>query len=345
MPWKISLLQQLFDIPKVKNQVEPLFIIAAPRSGTTWISKMLNAHPSIYCTENRLFGNYADFVQDDGATEPRLRVTLDKYVNSITLHTNHEDLGLSRDHLRVELTSAFIDSLWKVYRSRAKGRQIIDKITPYINTADQVKSQIKRYFPKAKIVYLVRDGRDVCTSGVFHWLKKRPANQKYSDFENQRRQYFLEHSKSTQPLSRFFTDSEIEEWAKTWAQPLEEFYINHDHNVHLIRFEQMLLNTESVLENVLKFMKLKHNSQTIEKCVKAGNFKEMSGGRQLGESKPGDHVRKGTSGDWKNYFTKQDGQLFNEIAGKYLLELGYEEDKNWFDTLPENLNSRQTILP
>ena len=62
------------------------FIIAAPRSGTTWLSRMLNAHPEVYCVERRLFGEYADFVHDRGKDQPRLRVTLDKYVSSQLMH-------------------------------------------------------------------------------------------------------------------------------------------------------------------------------------------------------------------------------------------------------------------
>ena len=58
------------------NKSHSNFIIASPRSGTTWMSKMLNAHPNIFCVERRLFGDYADLVLDEGANKPRLRVTL-----------------------------------------------------------------------------------------------------------------------------------------------------------------------------------------------------------------------------------------------------------------------------
>ena len=63
----------------------------------------------------------------------------------------------------------------------------------------------------------------------------------------------------------------------------------------------------------------------------------MSGGRQKGEAEPTAHVRKGIVGDWRNYFTKRDGELFHEIAGKTLIEMGYEQDSTWIDSLPEKL--------
>ena len=36
------------------------------------LQRLLNAHPEVCCVERRLFGEYADFVQDDGQDEPRL---------------------------------------------------------------------------------------------------------------------------------------------------------------------------------------------------------------------------------------------------------------------------------
>ena len=83
------------------------FIIAAPRSGTTWMSKMLNAHPRVFCVERRLFGNYADFILDQGNDEPRLRVTLDKYLRSMLLHH-----GFSKS-VKNKLMQSFLTQLLK----------------------------------------------------------------------------------------------------------------------------------------------------------------------------------------------------------------------------------------
>ena len=47
--------------------------------------------------------------------------------------------------------------------------------------------------------------------------------------------------------------------------------------------------------------------------------------------------RKGIVGDWKNYFTRRDGQLFQQIAGDQLCALGYVQDESWIDLLPEQL--------
>ncbi len=39
--------------------------------------------------------------------------------------------------------------------------------------------------------------------------------------------------------------------------------------------------------------------------------------------------RKGMIGDWENHFTKQHKQIFKEIAGQQLIDLGYEQGVDW----------------
>ena len=81
------------------------FMISAPRSGTTWLKQALNSHPEIYCTENRFFGGYSDFVIGDKASTPRMRITLDKYVDSFLLHYNWEQLNISKEMTRLNVRS------------------------------------------------------------------------------------------------------------------------------------------------------------------------------------------------------------------------------------------------
>jgi hypothetical protein len=179
---------------------------------------------------------------------------------------------------------------------------------------------------------LVRDGRDVLTSGVFHWFNKQPANVALTDFEIQRREAFL--GKTVEKPERFFQDKEIQQWVNEWQQPLLTIEkAKQNHNVKIISYENMLQNTQEVLTECLSFLSAKTTQKELDYCIEAGNFNKMSKGRKQGEAKHNAHVRKGVSGDWENYFTYEDGKLFNEIAGDTLIKFGYEENENWFERL------------
>ncbi|MFT4800726.1 sulfotransferase domain-containing protein [Patiriisocius sp. Uisw_047] len=309
-----------------RNKTTSNFIIAAPRSGTTWMSKMLNAHSEVSCVERRAFGNYADFVLDTGNANPRLRVTLDRYIQSLLLHH-----GIPRNK-KDAITKAVLSTLVKEEKELLGKKIVVDKITPYVNTADVVINEINKHFPKSKILYLARDGRDVLTSGVFHWFNKQQSTEELNDFEKERRQLFL--SNPDAKLPRFFQDKEIEQWANEWAQPLATINeAKKHHTIKVVHYEDMLVDTGKVLEECLAFFGGSVSKSKILQCLDSGSFKAMSKGREKGQAMQNAHIRKGISGDWKNYFTKKDGKLFHEIAGETLMKYGYITDGLWFKNL------------
>src|SRR5262245_46838422 len=118
------------------NDSRVAFIIAAPRSGTTWLKEALNAHPDTLGVERRLFGMYCDIVQDAGGAMPRVRITLDRYVDSVA-----GALGVSPRELRVkDLRSEMLRETAQAqdeFLLRNSGRMmLIEKLTPYSGTAD-----------------------------------------------------------------------------------------------------------------------------------------------------------------------------------------------------------------
>ncbi len=313
------------------------FVLAGPRSGTTWLSKALNAHPQIHCTERRLFGEHADFVDDEGSRAPRLRITLDKYVSATLLHQN---LPAASGNA---LIRSFVKEVQALEVQHSGKRILVDKITPYVGTSDHVARQIREFFPRAAIVYLLRDGRDVATSGVFHWFNKQPDGAPVGDFKEKRKRFFLGID-AARPLARFFTDDEIEEWAQTWAEPLRTMpAMREKHRVMCIRYEDMIEDMSSVLSSLFRFCHANPSQTLIAECIEASSFKTMSQGRQRGENSPGSHIRKGVVGDWKNYFTRRDGRVFHELAGDQLLSFGYETEARWFEPLPDKLSLMRNV--
>jgi hypothetical protein len=327
MDWFKKQLNNFFS--KTRAQTH-LFILSAPRSGSTWLQTALNNHPEIVCTENRFFGGFCE-VWPDGNGKSSPRITLDRYVDVLSSYFNHEALGLSRESLRKELLQRYIDLNINL-ALRSSGKVIFaDKITPYHDTSEKVLNSIYHYFPEAKVVQLVRDGRDVATSGVFDWLEKNGHGKPRYD-------YFVQDEISSK-LERFFDDEALHEWAKYWFQPIEAFQ-KHSGQFLTIKYEDMKTNQQNVLGEILHYTNAKSSTQLIDICIEKSSFIKMSGGRKAGEGQATAKVRRGVVGDWKNYFTRRDGELFNTLAGQHLLTLGYETDPKWYENLPESLSIR-----
>ena len=321
-----------------KKKKGRIFIIASPRSGTTWLNTALNIHPEIYATENRLFGNYTDFVLDNnGKSAPRLRVTLDKYVKSILLHYNTRDLKGKK--LDEKLTRKLLEAIHEFNIVYSNKKIIIDKITPYVGTAQFVLNQITKYFPNSKIIYLIRDGRDVLTSGVFHWFDKKLIDAPLN-LEKKIRKEIILLGKKSELLNRFFFDSEIEEWGKIWAEPIATINkAKRVHKIHIIKYEEMLSKQKNVLDGIFKFLNVKSSTKIISNCVNESTFKKMKSSSPLqNQFNATAHIRKGIHGDWVNYFTKKDGELFLKYTGSTLIKNGYEKNDNWVVNLPDTIN-------
>jgi len=324
----------------VNQPSPPVFVITSPRSGTTWLLRALNTHPEIFATELRAFGEYVDMVQDAGAAAPRLRITLDRYVDALLTSHQWEPLGGSRAVVRDDLVRTIYRSLRDHALSRANRRVFLDKLTPYFGTATTAVDAIARLFPQAKVILLVRDGRDVAVSGVMHWLTKDRADRRPTPHQVERRASVLQQ---TRTMTRFFSDDEVTEWALTWRQPIDAVMAHNDTiDCLVVRYESMLTHLDHELRRLFAFLEVGIPDGIVEACVAGSTFEVMSGGRRRGDDLPGAHVRKGVVGDWHQYFTHRDAALFNELAGDVLIDWGYEPDDTWAAQPPQACRSTDT---
>ena len=316
--------------------MNPVFVLAAPRSGTTWLVQALNAHPEVYATELRAFGEYVDVVHDQGAHKPRLRITLDEYVNALLQPHQWAPLGSSREVVRDEILFELYGTIQRQALRRTAKRVFVDKLTPYLGTSDLAVSTIARLYPNAKVIRLTRDGRDVAVSGVMHWLTKSIAGQALSVEQRMRRAFFLDGGQEAPP--RFFTDTELTDWASHWRQPMDALDTHGgSFNLFDVRYEAMSANAACELTRMLHFLEVSTDSAVVQQCVSASTFEVMSGGRGRGEDAPGQHVRKGIVGDWRRLFTTADATLFDRVAGARLIECAYEADSDWVAQAPGQL--------
>lgn len=300
------------------------FVISAPRSGSTWLTTALNQHPEIFATEHRLFGDFCEVWQNnDGSTAPR--ITFDSYAKAFSVHYFHDELGLDREQFLEGFQKSFVNYLVSFATRQSGKRIVIDKITPYPGTASFVVQQIRKLFPDSKIIQLVRDGRDVLTSGTYDWLLKDAAG-------TDRHKFFVEKAAGFK-LDRFFDDGVIEKWAGNWRETIDSF--DGQSADARVTYEAMKQDLAKELAAILKLVGADENK--LGDVAEKVTFEKMSGRKAGDGSMPTAKARKGIVGDWKNHFTITDAKLFDSICGKQLIESGYEKNRKWIDELPESL--------
>jgi hypothetical protein len=149
------------EVKIVSQEESPIIVFGAPRSGTTYVNRILNEHPEIFIThETRLFAwvhqSLNILPQDD-------QVVL-----------NHRDTFI--EHLR-SVYPNLIRDFYKTLQPHA--RYWGDKNPHY---ADQLNrgclETIIALFPEARFIHVIRDGRDVVSSLIRKgWVDFDSAHQ------------------------------------------------------------------------------------------------------------------------------------------------------------------------
>jgi hypothetical protein len=136
-----------------------LFIVGCPRSGTTLLRRMIDAHEDIAVTrETHWIPDVYRQAQDAGhaATAALL-----------TAHPKFATLGIDRDEVDrvVEASRTYaevVSQLFDRYAASKAKPLAADKTPGYVRELPL----LHELFPAARFVHLVRDGRDVCLSAL-----------------------------------------------------------------------------------------------------------------------------------------------------------------------------------
>lgn len=301
------------------------FVFSAPRSGSTWLAKALNHHPEVFATEHRLFGDFCEiWPNNDGTQSPR--ITFDAYAKALGVHYLFEDMGMNRADFLDAFQRSYVNFLGSFATRRTGKSVVVDKVTPYLGTCQLALDRVRDLLPDSKIMLLMRDGRDVLTSGTFDWLQREPK-------DSVRYRYFVSHEHVEQP-TRFFDDDVIKQWAEHWREVAQ--CVSQVDNCGVLYYEKMKQDHASHLQELFQMLDVNSELVIAKQCAEATTF-EKTTGRSAGDQRHNAKARKGISGDWKNFFTRTDGELFRQIAGEQLIEFGYEKDHQWVEQLPDEL--------
>lgn len=107
-------------------------------------------------------------------------------------------------------------------------------------------------------------------------------------------------------------------------------------DITCLRYEDLLADPKKEMRRVFDGLDLGVSNGLLHAVVQRNRFERMTVGRKFWQSarRPGQedtasHFRKGITGDWQNFFTEAHRQRFKELAGDWLVEMGYETDNDW----------------
>jgi len=300
---------------------DKFFILGHARSGTTLLMRLVRLHPEVHCNYQAHF-----FTR-----KPLLKSLVDsaEIEEWLTRKSNRWNYGRDLSPLVLRASADFI-----LERDAAReGKMIVGDKSPSSVIHGQVLRDMHSLYPDAKIVNIVRDGRDVLISERF---RNFVEESKFLTAEDKRIVEDLRKDQTpfTNGSRSIFTETFIRAIASRWVNDLAESDAEaqklYGRQYHSLRYEDLLEAPFAEMTRLWKFLGVKRISKTLEKAIKA----EMSSNpdeQWQAERNEGiaSFLPKGQAGNWQRLFTEKDKSVFKEVAGETLVGRGYEKDLNW----------------
>jgi Sulfotransferase family len=271
--------------------IQPVFVVGVPRSGTTWIQRMLAMHPEAWALlETYMFSR---------------RSGLGALLDSAPPPPDDGDVelpppGLGRIFDRAELVDELraIAGRW-LARGSDGSRFVIEKSPWHLSDIDVIAEVL----PGASFVHVVRDGRDVAVSVV-------AARRSWSRVEQRS------------------PSATVREVAGLWADAMRQRDTAGallGERLLEVRFEDVKSDPAGACARLFAHCGMPHDQELVARTVQATEFGRAD--RPHGEASPS---RAGAVGQWRDRLGVRDAWAFERRAGKELAETGYEPDRGWW---------------
>jgi hypothetical protein len=271
--------------------VNIFFACGVPKSGTTWLQRIFDAHPEVCCS-------------GEGHFISRFSVPMSKVVNAYNrgLALETEQVYERRPYY-ADIDQAEFDDMVRAFvlkrlgaRADAQTRWIGDKTPNYTHYLPQ----LHRLFPAAKIIHIVRDPRDVAVSRMAHSQRAGVPEALTPGSEQH----------------RLTVESAVKLWLEAVAM-VDAFARDHPTLVHELRYRDLHADPLGETERLFRFLGAPVNPVLIQRIVGATSFEAMAG-RKPGEEDLSSFLRKGVVGDWKTRLDAESARRISESCGELM---------------------------
>jgi hypothetical protein len=268
-----------------------VFLVGHPRSGTTFLGRLLGTHPCIgYWEEPGLLHTAVTLL--DRLTILSRHLVLDAGVDifSLTKVATREQLVLDpqrrqeADHLALTLVRDQVRGLQSEFQRRADKQILLEKTPTQVLALDC----LTRIFPRAKAVHIVRDPRDVAAStlalvrqlGWPSWL-----------------------SRSGPDPVRVVG----QQWSRFAARGISAQRQLGSSSLFTLRYEQLIFGTEETLRSLLQFLGVAWSPE-LDRFLASG----FGGG-----------IQTSMSGVWRRLLSPEQIEVVEEETSDLMAQYGY----------------------
>jgi hypothetical protein len=173
-----------------------------------------------------------------------------------------------------------------------------------------------------RIVVMYRDPRDVVLSRYHHIREFPKLSNEIGLVEDYRA---LSREEGLHRAVEIVIDYFVP-WIRGWRELIQR---HPECKFLVMSYEQLHANPKAEFRRLMDFYGISMSDAEIEQVlirIKTGRTSRFSPRGLVGKKST---FRKGNVGDWRTELSSAHKALFRDRAGDFLVEVGYEKDKNW----------------
>lgn len=304
---------------KVFFPLEKYFIFGHARSGTTLLTRLVRLHPQVHCNYQAHFFTRSPLLQSLVA-DPEVGAWLSR-------RSNRWNQGKDLSALVLRAASDFIMER----EARQLGKQVVgDKSPNSLLDGEAVRLMVKVY-PDAKLIFIVRDGRDAALSHRFQAFIDSPQNLSAGD-KRLRADFITNPEPYLAGQRSIFTEKGLRQAAEGWVHNV----VDTDQVAReilgaqylVLRYEDLLAQPWNEMRKLWSFLGVDVTLPGLADRLQAellqnpdADWQQQKSGEIAGA------LQKGKRGNWRQMFTAQDRLIFHEVAGDTLKAWGYDAEQ------------------
>ena len=252
--------------------MQVFFVCGAPKSGTTWLQRILDAHPEVCCSGEghfiqRFSAPIAKVVRDYNR---ELAAAAEQVYEGHPYYPPVEQAefdAMIRGFILARLTA----------RAGPQTRFVGDKTPTYTRHL----GRLDRLFPEAKFIHIVRDPRDVAVSRMAHSRRAGAAEAATPGSE--------QHRQTVEGAVRMWREA---------VTAVDTFAGAHPGRVHELRYRDLHDQPIGEAQRLFGFLGAATPRVLMEQIAAQTSFEALSG-RPPGVEDADAFLRKGVPDDWK----------------------------------------------
>lgn len=273
------------------------FACGAPKSGTTWLQLLLDAHPQVACSgEGHFIERFSSpFAQVVKSYNQQMALVAERVYQGKPYYQ-----PITQSEFDAFVRQFIIERLKQ--RVDVQTVQWIGDKTPRYATQ---LTALSRLFPDAPIINIVRDPRDVAVSRLHHANRAGVAG-------------------ALDPSSAAHADL-IHNAATAWVAnvaPVLEFARANPKRAHQLRYEDLLSRPADEAWRLFNFLQVADDETSVSLAVERTSFESLSG-RKPGHEDSSSFFRKGVAGDWQASLERRSLKIIEEHCGALMRQLHY----------------------